>query len=679
MISAYEGPGSLREAILAAETAPDPDTIVFAPALRNAAVEVRGSAGTAGSDSSAGASALRISTPITIEGSGQVLSGSPRFATITPTGDLTVMNLTLSGFGTTGGTGGGGGAGLGGVFYNQGDLQVFGVTFRDNSAFGGPGTRKGGGGGLTTTDGAYADPAGGGPNGGAAAGPDTPAGDGGFGGGGGGGVTGETYSPMLGQPGGKGGFGGGGTGADARAYADYSSIRRTSGRGGDGGFGGGGGPTGSMELFTIGGVDYSDLPGAGGAGGFGGGAGGGATAVPARGPWGSGGGGAGMGGAVFNQGGTVTVVNTTFIGNAARGGSASDTTVSSQAYRGGAGGGYGGAVFNLNGTVTFVGATASGNTVAAGAGNPAVPSGGTGGPDVYNLSLDAGPGVPAAPARVFAVPDFRGQPLPTPPVEPAPGGGTGWQTLDVPFGSLGFTPRAPLDAGRVGTPYSAQLGVEGGGWLFWVDSGLLPLGLTLSPDGVLSGTPTNIGVYTLLIGAVGMGLKAEPGNGTQFVRGLVQGTRQFTVIVGPRGTDVRVDGPLTGFTGGPFGPTAFTAVVDPAVPGTTFPLAVTGGALPPGLALGADGRLTGTPTATGTYPFTVEFSPTCRSCGGSGTSPSPSGRPRPPGSGWSTPVSRTARWAYSSRRSRTPRTSTRRSRSPSPNRSTSRRAPCRRG
>ena len=48
-----------------------------------------------------------------------------------------------------------------------------------------------------------------------------------------------------------------------------------------------------------------------------------------------------------------------------------------------------------------------------------------------------------------------------------------------------------LAAGVVGAPYSTQLTYEGGGTVTWsVSAGALPAGLTLSPTGLLAGTPT---------------------------------------------------------------------------------------------------------------------------------------------------------------------------------------------
>src|SRR5262249_31865357 len=63
----------------------------------------------------------------------------------------------------------------------------------------------------------------------------------------------------------------------------------------------------------------------------------------------------GLGGAIFNDGGTVTVTNSTLAGNLAQGGSGASN-----------GAGLGGAVFSRNGTLTVVNSTLSSNTASQG-------------------------------------------------------------------------------------------------------------------------------------------------------------------------------------------------------------------------------------------------------------------------------------------------------------------------
>jgi hypothetical protein len=186
--------------------------------------------------------------------------------------------------------------------------------------------------------------AGGPPNGGAANG-----GNGGVGGGGGG-LTGTGLSA-----GGTGGFGGGGGGG-------YFNPGCSNPRGGgNGGFGGGGGSGANGGGF--------------GASEFGGGSGAASINCSDSG----GGGGAGFGGAVFNNQGTVTVINSTLSGNTAQGGSGGTSTDAQPAANGGSG--FGGGIFNRNGSVTVVNATLAFNTVTGGTGTTA---GTTAGGAIYN-------------------------------------------------------------------------------------------------------------------------------------------------------------------------------------------------------------------------------------------------------------------------------------------------------
>ena len=158
-----------------------------------------------------------------------------------------------------------------------------------------------------------------------------------IGGSGGGGVGGGGATAVYG--GGSGGFGGGG------AWSNYRS--------GSGGFGGGGG-----------GGDGRVAGSPAGKGGFGGGDGGSNQASLI----GVGGGGAGLGGAIFNDRGTVTGTNSTFAGNSAVGGTSTAVFVGGGATAGEGGDGLGAAIFNLNGTITLTHVTIAGNTATGGAG-----------------------------------------------------------------------------------------------------------------------------------------------------------------------------------------------------------------------------------------------------------------------------------------------------------------------
>ena len=226
--------------------------------------------------------------------------------------------------------------GWGGAIYNSGYLSVIRSTFVSNSVIGDYGTSEGGTG--------IADGGGGAGMGGALFsasgivmmtnctffGNKAVVGAAGFSSTGrlpgkGGGVNGGHGAIYSGE---SGGFGGGGGGAGNQGGG---------GTGGGGGFGGGGGG---------GGVQY----GPGGTAGFGGGNGAAANLYFS----GGGGGGGGIGGAIFVNNGTLTMVNCTLTRNLARGGVRSGG--------GGNGSGIAGAFYKLSGEVTLLNTVIADNT-----------------------------------------------------------------------------------------------------------------------------------------------------------------------------------------------------------------------------------------------------------------------------------------------------------------------------
>ena len=342
-----------------------------------------------------------------------------RLFAVASTGSLTIRRAYVRGFRAKGGDayyygGGGGGLGAGGAIFNMGTLIIEASTFEANAAVGGVGSPGlgGGGGGIGGNGGAVCDeadllslPARGGTGGGGARGNGAPCL--GVAGGGGGGTLGDGYLFLPGfDCGGAGGRandsgdagrcpgGGGGGGADDSVlFIGYDGGSGHygggggggglfgGGDGGRGGFGGGGGASGVALAL---GLD-------GGNGGFGGGGGAGNNGGVTDGDPGNGGffagsgsstgggGGAGLGGAIFNDGGTVDIRNSTFARNGSNGGF-------SQVTQDGSGGG--GAIFSVNGHLTVLNSTIRGNTANFGGGIIVAQVSGAGGGGIFDDIFD---------------------------------------------------------------------------------------------------------------------------------------------------------------------------------------------------------------------------------------------------------------------------------------------------
>jgi FG-GAP repeat/Putative Ig domain len=191
---------------------------------------------------------------------------------------------------------------------------------------------------------------------------------------------------------------------------------------------------------------------------------------------------------------------------------------------------------------------------------------------------------------------------------------------------------ATLPAGTVGAAYSQTLTATDGTAPFTFSfSGSLPPGLTLSQAGVISGTPTAAGAFSFTVQALL--------NNTSCT-----GTRAFTLVIATpspavvtvedddnNGRNAALAGVAAGAAGffagralAPSGPRCGRFTVVPATPalpacvigqpyslrfstsdGTSPHNFIVKGAPPPGLTLDPNGNLSGTPTATGAYSFSV--------------------------------------------------------------------------
>jgi hypothetical protein len=143
-----------------------------------------------------------------------------------------------------------------------------------------------------------------------------------------------------------------------------------------------------------------------------------------------------------------------------------------------------------------------------------------------------------------------------------------------------------LSSGSVGFTYNQTITAIGGtGTLtFSSTAGTLPTGLTLTTDGVLSGSPTVAGTYVLT-------LTATDAVGNSAIQ-------SYVMIINP-GVAITTTTLASGAVGNTFGQSI-------SATGGTGALTFTAtGTLPSGLTLSESGLLSGTPVTAGSYAFTV--------------------------------------------------------------------------
>ncbi len=153
---------------------------------------------------------------------------------------------------------------------------------------------------------------------------------------------------------------------------------------------------------------------------------------------------------------------------------------------------------------------------------------------------------------------------------------------------------ATVPNGTVAAAYSQTITASGGTapYAFAVTAGTLPAGLTLSPGGVLSGTPTAGGTFNFTVTATDNSAFPGPFSGSQ----------AYTLVIAPPTISL----PATALPGGTLG-SAYSASITAASGGTSpYSYAVTAGALPGGLTLNpSTGAITGTPSALGGFNFSI--------------------------------------------------------------------------
>lgn len=157
--------------------------------------------------------------------------------------------------------------------------------------------------------------------------------------------------------------------------------------------------------------------------------------------------------------------------------------------------------------------------------------------------------------------------------------------VDAP--AITLTASAPLN-GTAGVAQSASITASGGTapYTYALTAGALPVGMSFSSAGLLSGTPTVAGTFNLTVMATD-----NHGNtgAALFAFTIAAPSITLTPAALPNGTRG----------------SAYTQVITATGGLAPYSYSLSAGALPPGLALNSTGALSGTPTADGTFNFTV--------------------------------------------------------------------------
>jgi hypothetical protein len=159
-----------------------------------------------------------------------------------------------------------------------------------------------------------------------------------------------------------------------------------------------------------------------------------------------------------------------------------------------------------------------------------------------------------------------------------------------PIPPLSIATASPLPSGLASSPYSQTLSATGGvpPYTWSVTSGALPPGLALSSAGVIAGAAISAGVY-------GFTVQVQDSASTT-------AAAAFSLTITAPLAITTASPLLSGFTGGAY----FQDLTATGGAGS-YTWKVTSGSLPPGLTL-SGASITGTPTAVGTFTFTLQVS-----------------------------------------------------------------------
>ncbi len=155
-----------------------------------------------------------------------------------------------------------------------------------------------------------------------------------------------------------------------------------------------------------------------------------------------------------------------------------------------------------------------------------------------------------------------------------PGGAVSFVTTSLPSGRIPGTYNQTIVAANGAPPYDFTV------------SGTLPNGITLSPSGMLSGTPTQAGTFPITVKVMDQAGQTASWN--------------VSLVIDPPTIDLSASTLSNGQVG-----EAFSGQMSASGGVGSYTYAVTSGALPAGVTLSTAGVVSGTPTAAGTFNFTV--------------------------------------------------------------------------
>jgi len=163
---------------------------------------------------------------------------------------------------------------------------------------------------------------------------------------------------------------------------------------------------------------------------------------------------------------------------------------------------------------------------------------------------------------------------------------------DYVIGGLHITTDS-LSDGEIQSQYSTTLSAAGGTtpYTWSIISGNLPPGLTLNSNGVISGTPTKAGTFTFTIKV------------TDSSNPVKTATKEFSITVNEQTQPLTIttEALPDGIVG-----TQYSATLSASGGTAPYTWSLVSGSLPTDLTLSNAGVISGTPSAAGTYNFTVK-------------------------------------------------------------------------